>query len=166
MIAPPRNILRDFQLESNKIEGIDSTTDFEVDALEKFLNLPSVFTQDLVDYVAAVQFNASLRIQKGKDVRVGAHIPPPGGPDILIALDKLVVRANGDLEHPYIIHWEYEQLHPFTDGNGRSGRALWAWQMLRQCGVYCLSRGFLHTWYYQSLRHNLCKCEGTCGCSK
>jgi Fic family protein len=35
------------------------------------------------------------------------------------------------------------------DGNGRSGRAIWLWQMLRQEGGAPL--GFLHHFYYQTL---------------
>ena len=37
------------------------------------------------------------------------------------------------------------------DGNGRSGRALWLWQMVNQHN-YDMRLGFLHLWYYQSLQ--------------
>lgn len=44
-----------------------------------------------------------------------------------------------------------------TDGNGRSGRALWAWMMLCRGGSYgrakVIELGFLHTFYYQTLEH-------------
>ena len=51
------------------------------------------------------------------------------------------MRALGACE----THVRYELLHPFLDGNGRSGRALWLWLM----GQAPL--GFLHTFYYQTL---------------
>ena len=50
---------------------------------------------------------------------------------------------------PWVFHVQYERLHPFTDGNGRSGRALWAWQMMRRREGLAL--GFLHRFYYQTL---------------
>ena len=37
------------------------------------------------------------------------------------------------------------------DGNGRSGRILWAWQMIEHNINPGLSLGFLHTFYYQAL---------------
>ena len=52
---------------------------------------------------------------------------------------------------PYDIHRRYETLHPFMDGNGRSGRILWAWQMIHHDIRPGLSLGFLHAFYYQTL---------------
>lgn len=56
--------------------------------------------------------------------------------------------VNRDPRDPYKIHLLYEDLHPFTDGNGRSGRAIWLWQMERQGGTRL---SFLHWWYYATL---------------
>lgn len=56
-----------------------------------------------------------------------AFVPPP--PDrVDDLLDDLVAYLNGD-EHPAvvqaaIVHAQFETIHPFTDGNGRTGRAL------------------------------------------
>lgn len=33
-----------------------------------------------------------------------------------------------------VFHYEYEQIHPFADGNGRSGRAL-VYYLMRYCGI-------------------------------
>jgi hypothetical protein len=73
---------------------------------------------------------------------VGRHLPPRGGPEIRNHLLDLLL--NDDLS-AYEQHVAYEVLHPFTDGNGRSGRALWAWR------VRDFPLGFLHTFYYQTL---------------
>lgn len=40
-----------------------------------------------------------------------------------------------------------------TSRNGRSGRALWAWQMLRQ-GRSFERIGFLRSFYYQTLERS------------
>jgi Fic/DOC family protein len=87
------------------------------------------------------------------NVAVGSHRPPPGGPDIPGALGFLLDTMKRGLD-PWTTHKRYETLHPFMDGNGRSGRALWLWQMIHQYGgrdPYALRRGFLHTFYYQTL---------------
>ena len=52
---------------------------------------------------------------------------------------------------PFGIHLRYETLHPFMDGNGRSGRILWAWQMLHHDIAPGIRLGFLHAFYYQTL---------------
>lgn len=55
------------------------------------------------------------------------------------------VSLPGEADPPWEVHIAYEMLHPFTDGNGRSGRMLWAWQMRN------FPLDFLHTFYYQTL---------------
>ena len=139
-----------FVAESNRIEGInrDPTSD-EVNIVRAFLNPSKISVADLIMAVDVFEPGAKLRDKKGMDVRVGNHIAPPGGPGIKKALAEIILNANL-LESPHGTHCDYEHLHPFTDGNGRSGRLLWLWMMVKRDGVMS-PLGFLHHWYYQSL---------------
>ncbi len=105
---------------------------------------------ELEQFVSVYQPDAKLRILPGMSVYVGRHVPPPGGPAIPEMLQALLNFANDNesMEGAYRAHIEYETLHPFTDGNGRSGRMLWAWQIGYD---KALSLGFLHRFYYQAL---------------
>lgn len=141
-----------FIRESNRIEGIfRPVMEREYDAHARFLDLPIPTIENMSFFVAMVAPTHVLRSAFGINVRVGSHVPPPGGPAIRDALDNLLKRAN-DGATPHAIHCAYEALHPFTDGNGRSGRALWLW-MMKQHGRLdeALERGFLHSFYYQTL---------------
>lgn len=142
---------KDFVRESNRIEGIRrEPTDNEVSAHKMLLAGAEITVFDLEAFVKVIQPGAVLRRHLGLNVRVGDHIAPEGGPKIVDDLHDILRETNGD--DPYALHHEYETLHPFTDGNGRSGRAIWLW-MMQNTGELgrALELGFLHNWYYQSL---------------
>jgi hypothetical protein len=142
--------LADFVRESNRIEGIHrDPTPTELHAHERLLGLDSVTVGELEDFVHRVA-GAELRRVPGMDVRVGRHVPPLGGPHIEARLDNILAAVRYHELGPYEAHRQYEILHPFRDGNGRSGRALWAWQMRRD-GRDPFALPFLHAYYYQSL---------------
>ena len=142
--------LWNFVKESNHIEGIDREPyGYEVQAHERLLAVPQLLATDLVEFVHDVA-KASLRLKLGMNVRIGNHIPPPGGPDIIDDLQEILRDVNNNNDSPFNLHCRYEALHPFMDGNGRSGRAVWAWHMQRN-GADPFAIGFLHRWYYQSL---------------
>lgn len=139
--------LNDFVRESNRIEGIRRPpTVNEIFAHVEFGKLDRVTVADLALFVSRVQPKARIRDRVGDDVRVGLHRPPAGGPGIPRALTLIV--AGAEQRDAFQTHHDYETLHPFLDGNGRSGRALWLWQM---GGILFAPLGFLHHWYYQSL---------------
>ena len=143
--------LVDFVRESNRIEGISAGTVTEVEAHERFLANKHMSVPDLIQLVSVLEPTAQMRNAIGQDVQVGWHIPPRGGPRVHMDLATLLgdIQMEGGLD-PYLSHVRYETLHPFTDGNGRSGRALWLWHM---GGIEKAPLGFLHTFYYQTLAY-------------
>ncbi len=146
-----RDKLIDFIRESNRIEGLHHEPGHtEITAYKDFLALPSINVADLERFVAVVQPGAVLRRKQGQDVRVGSHRPPRGGAKMEKWLTDILDKANaaGRFLNAYIVHCDYEGLHPFTDGNGRSGRVLWLWMM---GGIEAVPLGFLHAFYYQVL---------------
>lgn len=142
--------LGDFVQESNRIEGIfRHNIEPACDAHERFLQEDKIGIGYLAALVEALQPGAVPRFTQGRDVRVGSYMPPKGGPHVMAALQDILDAANSGRREPYDIHIDYEKLHPFTDGNGRSGRALWLWCM---GGISKAPLGFLHHFYYQTLQ--------------
>lgn len=70
-------------------------------------------------------------------VRVGKHLPPP--PDMVSGLiHELLAWWNGlssewsPVLTSAILHYQFEAIHPFADGNGRTGRLLALWELYRR----------------------------------
>lgn len=135
-----------FIKESNKIEGIyREPTKAEIEEFNRFMAQDEIGVACCDKFVSVYQPNAILRKKKGLDVRIGNHVPPRGGREVLQKLLDILNHINMDVLSPYETHIAFEALHPFTDCNGRLGRMIWMWQMKEA------PLGFLHTFYYQTL---------------
>jgi Fic family protein len=145
--------LKDFARESNMIEGIeDGAHNWDHhEALKHFLSLNTLRRSDLEEFVSAVEPGAFLRTRPEHRVRVGNHVAPPSAL-ALVELAALLDDVNDKEPDPYVCHQRYEAIHPFIDGNGRSGRALWLWiRVKRGWNPNAMPWLFLQAWYYESL---------------
>jgi Fic family protein len=71
------------------------------------------------------------------NVRVGEHFPPPHQDVSVLMFDLLEWWNKGAPElspviSSAILHYRFEEIHPFADGNGRVGRALALWELYRR----------------------------------
>ena len=70
-------------------------------------------------------------------VRVGKFVPPPAG-DVSGLMRELLEWWNvaapklSPVLTSAIVHYRFESIHPFADGNGRTGRALALWELYRR----------------------------------
>jgi Fic family protein len=139
--------------------------------LEFLFEIQRSMTQGtLDDPTAAGRFRAADEQVTVVDSRDGEvmHIPPPAE-QLEACLVKMIAFANapGDVNsfiHPLvkaaILHFWLAYEHPFVDGNGRTARALFYWQMLR-CGYWLfefltISRVILNapSAYYEAFLHS------------
>ena len=70
-------------------------------------------------------------------VRVGAYLPPEPEQIADLMLELLAwwnadARELSPVLSSAILHYRFEAIHPFADGNGRTGRALAIWELYRR----------------------------------
>lgn len=148
-----------FLRESNEIEGIKAgPTDAQVLLFREFLKFDSLNYESVCSLVAAFQPGARLRTRPEDfvTIRGSKHQPPGGGMHIMYAFEDILGRISSEpsMYPPFYAHGQYESLHPFTDGNGRSGRAIYAWHCLRLKDSSVFDLGFLKHFYFAALGAN------------
>lgn len=89
-------------------------------------------------------------------VRVGNHI---GLPPVFIEprIQELLIQYNSEIKTPFIhraaqLHAEFESVHPFVDGNGRIGRVINNYLLIREGFPPIIVRNKEKESYYSALR--------------
>jgi Fic family protein len=97
---------------------------------EEILRLHEIIAGDVMDQGTAGRYRTVA-------VRVGRYVPPPPE-DVSGLMFELLTWWNKEsaglspVLSSAIVHYRFEAIHPFADGNGRTGRALALWELYRR----------------------------------
>jgi Fic family protein len=97
---------------------------------EDVLALHRILAKDVMDQGQAGRYRSIA-------VRVGNFLPPPPG-DVsglmfeLLQWWNVLSKELSPVLSSAIVHHRFESIHPFADGNGRTGRALALWELYRR----------------------------------
>lgn len=123
VVGPRKDIIE----VNNAIKAYEDLSKYDPSSLNSLCKAHKIFMNDLVDSAGRIR-STNVGILKGSKV---SHIAPQ--PKMLPKLLKNIfdyLNKNKE-DHPLIkssvFHYEFEFIHPFTDGNGRLGRF---WQTL------------------------------------
>jgi Fic family protein len=88
----------------------------------------------------ADQRPGEFRITQNQINRPARYVPPP--PNLLTeSLSQFELYLHEDAQQfdplikAFLVHYQFEAIHPFGDGNGRVGRLLLAWTIADWCGL-------------------------------
>jgi len=109
--------------------SIERAADVDALAPADFLNIHRVLLEHAPNSQIAGRFRSSQNWIGGNDYNpCGATFVPPPHEEVDLLLDDLSVFMNEvtlpPLVQAAVAHAQFETIHPFEDGNGRTGRAL------------------------------------------
>lgn len=73
-------------------------------------------------------------------------------PKLMRSLEKKISYVGANMDEVWNIHHEFEVIHPFVDGNGRTGRLLLNWLTLRHLGAFVVVECSKKQNYYQMIQ--------------
>ena len=125
VLAPPKDV-REVQ---NAYEAYDAAATFDPYSFDDLLRAHALMMDGLVKHPGCLR-NGDVGVYAG-DVLIHAGSPASIVPKLMQELFEWLGSAE---DHPLIkgsvFHYEFEFIHPFADGNGRTGR-LWHSLLLR-----------------------------------
>jgi Fic family protein len=107
--------------------------------IENMANLPAITHEEIFTLHRILAEKVMEQGTAGRyrtiQVRVGHYLPPPQDVsglmfELLQWWNKQSVKLSPVLSSA-ILHYRFEAIHPFADGNGRAGRALALWELYR-----------------------------------
>ncbi len=109
--------------------------------IEQHSNIERIRHEDIFELHRILADGVMDQGQAGRyrtiQVRVGQYTPPPAQ-DVSPLMMELLDWWNGPASElspvlsSAILHYRFEEIHPFADGNGRTGRALSLWDLYRR----------------------------------
>jgi len=126
ILAPEKDILE----VQNAIQIYDQLDAIDVYSIDSLLQAHKTLMTGLVSNAGTFRSGA-VGIVRGNQV---THIAPPGHMVYALMTDLFQYIQNDDdpgLIKSCVFHYEFEFIHPFTDGNGRMGR-LWQTLLLKE----------------------------------
>jgi len=129
----------------NNFEAMQNIRNICGDTLapEQVIELQRVLTQGTLEYpedTGQLRTRDDIEVVAPNNERLVLHRPPPAS-ELPERLQRLCEFANAPLDkgpfiHPVVrailLHFMIGYDHPFADGNGRTGRALFYWYMAKQ----------------------------------